>query len=358
MKKKLRKKNKKYINVHLYFTILVLADFLIIVLFAIGISNFLRSVVGIKLAVSPVVALIASCSGVAGGITLILSRIFLNPFRELSESMQRVEEGNFEIRLDTESRLYEVRKTYDSFNKMMEQLAVTEVIQKDFISNVSHEFKTPLSAIEGYAMLMQTAALSDEDKELYTEKILYNTRRLSDLVGNILLLSKFENQTLSVHSENFKLDEQIRQAVLSLETEWDKRAVEFELELEEVIYYGNESMLMHVWTNLIGNAIKFGPDGQTITIRLVEQEEKIVFTVEDQGPGIMTDVKHNIYEKFYQEDSSHKGDGNGLGLALVKKIVELNAGEVSVENIEPTGCRFIVVLPVKVDETVPLWKAN
>ena len=232
---------------------------------------------------------------------------------------------------------------YHNFNLMARQLGATETLQSDFISNVSHEFKTPINAIEGYAMLLQGAPAGEADQ--CVEKILLNTRRLSDLVGSILLLSKVQNHALPLKRNEYRLDEQIRQSILLLEPDWGKKESEFDVSLDEISICANEALMLHVWNNLIGNAIKFGPERGLIRMRLRRSAGKIVFTIEDSGPGIPVDEQTLIFGKFYQGDTSHKSEGNGLGLALVKRILLIENGEIAVENLPVCGCRFTVTLP-------------
>ena len=262
--------------------------------------------------------------------------------------MEQVADGDFSVQLETKSSAKEIQEIYSGFNMMTQELSATEVLQTDFVSNVSHEFKTPINAIEGYATLLQGSDSPDGDREVYVEKILYNTKRLSDLVGSILLLSKIENQSIPDKQTRFRLDEQIRQSILALEGAWTQKDVEFDVDLESLEYVGNEVLLRHVWDNLISNAIKFGPQGGLITLKLKKEVGKLVFTVEDEGPGLTDEAKKHIFDKFYQADSSHKQDGNGLGLALVKRILHISGGEISAENItDKGGCRFTVVLNSK-----------
>ena len=226
---------------------------------------------------------------------------------------------------------------------MAKELESTEIVQSDFVSNVSHEFKTPINAIEGYTTLLQGCeGLTPEEQE-YVEKILFNTKRLSTLVGNILLLSKLENQSIVTNKTNFRLDEQIRQSIVMLEPAWEAKSIEFDAELESIEYTGNESLLYHVWDNIISNAIKFSPENSEIKIRLSKSASNIVFTVEDEGPGISDTTKKHLFDKFYQEDTSHKSEGNGLGLALTSRILAICQGSIDAENIEG-GCRFTVTL--------------
>lgn len=229
---------------------------------------------------------------------------------------------------------------------MVKELAATETLQMDFVSNVSHEFKTPISAIDGYATLLQGNPHLTKEQTEYTDKIIYNVRRLSGLVSNILLLSKIENQAIPVRKEKFRLDEQIRQAILALETKWAEKEIDLEAELENISYIGNETLLMHVWLNLIDNAVKFSPRGGSIRIRLTASEQNILVSVRDHGCGISEPELKRIFEKFYQTDTAHKEEGNGLGLALAHRILLIHHGRIEVENCRTGGCRFLVILPV------------
>lgn len=294
----------------------------------------------------PSVVWLALISVVLGGaVTAVLGRWLFDPVKKLGKAMRQVAQGNFDVRLKTTSRFREIRDINANFNLMVQELGNTDTLQTDFVSNVSHEFKTPINAIEGYAMLLQSGEnLNLEEQSGYVDKILLNTRRLSNLVGNILLLSKVDNQAIAAKKNTFRLDEQIRHALLLLEAEWEKKEIELDVELEPVEYTGNEGMLLHVWSNLIGNAIKFDPQGGYLGLRLSKQEAKIIFSVSDNGPGIPEEAQKHIFARFYQTDSSRREEGNGLGLALVKQILETCNGCVTVENRPEGGCRFTVVL--------------
>ena len=230
---------------------------------------------------------------------------------------------------------------------MVSELNATETLQTDFISNVSHEFKTPISAIEGYASLLQEHQQSSEEQAEYIDKILFNTRRLSTLAGNILLLSKLDSQSIRPRRSRFRLDEQVRQCILALERRWTEKEVDFDVDLDSVDFTGYEGLLQHVWTNLIDNAVKFGPRGGLVQIRLVQETGSVLFTIDNEGPVISEKDKARIFNKFYQGDSSHESEGNGLGLALVRKIIAIHDGEVWLEDPASGGCRFAVRLPME-----------
>jgi len=277
-------------------------------------------------------------------LTTIMNYFFFRPVTRLSKAMKSVAKGEFGNTLETNSIIEEIKELYASYNLMTKELANTEMLQSDFVSNVSHEFKTPINAIEGYATLLQDGSLTEEEKNKYVHKILHNTRRVSDLVGNILLLSKVDNQAIQTKPVNYRLDEQIRQAILLLEEKWSSKGIDFDLELDEIEYYGNESIMLHVWTNIIDNAVKFSPDEGAIAITASCAGDSITVAVEDNGPGIPADKLNHIFDKFYQADSSHKEEGNGLGLALVKQILDVCGGRAQAENKPSGGCIFTVTL--------------
>lgn len=285
-------------------------------------------------------------SVVVGGVmTAVISRTFFNPIKNLRQAMDKVANGDFTIQLDTDkSSSGEIKELYAGFNLMINELRATEILQTDFISNVSHEIKTPINAIEGYSTLLQGCENLDDDQKGYVEKILFNTGRLSSLVSNILLLSKIENQSIQAKREVFSLDEQIRETIVALETAWEPKNIELDVELDSVKYNGNELMMRHVWSNLIGNAIKFTPENSTISIRLENRKDKFIFSVSDQGEGLSEEAQKHLFDKFYQADTSHKSEGNGLGLALVKQILDIDGGDIITENINGDGCRFTVTL--------------
>ena len=191
---------------------------------------------------------------------------------------------------------------------------------------------------------MQGCENLDDDQKEYVEKILFNTGRLSSLVSNILLISKIENQSIQAKREIFSLDEQIRETIVALETAWAPKSIDLDVELDSVKYNGNEIMMRHVWSNLIGNAIKFTPENSTVSIRLRNQKDKFIFRVTDQGEGLSDEAQKHLFDKFYQADTSHKSEGNGLGLALVKQILDIDGGDITAENVNGGGCRFTVTL--------------
>lgn len=340
------KPQKKIIKFSLLFkfTMLVMADIILVFVVFSGISMLLKWAFQYTADISLWVWLLILSIAIGSVVAIFIGRDFLSPINKLSEAMSKVAKGDFSVRLNDKSSYREIVNINTNFNLMTTELGATEVLQTDFVSNVSHEFKTPISAIEGYATLLQDSPDASPEQLEYIEKILVNTKRLSSLVGNILLLSKVDNQVIQSKSVKYRLDEQIRQSIIVLEPEWEAKDIEFDVEMESIEYTGAQELMIHVWNNLLGNAIKFDPVGGIVIIRLYREDSRIVFTIEDNGPGVSESAIKHIFDKFYQADSSHKVEGNGLGLALVKRILDICHGEIRVENIRPNGCRFTVEL--------------
>ncbi len=276
----------------------------------------------------------------------IIKRIVFIPIIKMSQATQEVAKGNFDIRVDENIKVKEIHDMAKNFNSMTSQLAGMEILRNDFISNVSHEFKTPLSAIEGYATLLQAKNITEEKKQFYASKIVYNTKRLSELTGNILQLTRLENQNIEITKNIFSLDEQIRQVILLYEQQWSNKNIDLHIHLDKIDYYGNEELLSQVWQNLIGNALKFTDNNGTIWIKMQKEVESIKIEITDDGIGMSEETMNRIFEKFYQGDTSHSIKGNGLGLTLVKKILDLHQGNIDVSSKFHEGSTFIVTLPI------------
>lgn len=278
-------------------------------------------------------------------IAIWVGKLIVQPVQNLGKAFDELSKGNFNVKLPENEKIMEIREMAQRFNAMTYDLSHIETLRSDFVANVSHEFKTPIAAIEGYATLLQNRRLPAEKHDRYVEKILENSRRLSSLSGNILLLSRLENQQIIPDQAEYRLDEQLRQCVLMLEEKWAKKQLNFDIALHREFYYGSQALLEQVWLNLLDNAIKHSPAGGCIRIKLRAQEGALCVSVADQGAGMSRDVQKHIFEKFYQADSSHKSEGNGLGLALVKRIIELCGGTVTVNSDPGHGAEFTVLLP-------------
>lgn len=338
-----QKKKQKLLNIRLLFILVSMAEILGTLAIA-GILSWLsKMILNRVIDIPDFIWLIVFSIIIGVTVSVVINIILLRPVVRLSKAMKQVAAGDFGIRLVSDSRIQEVRDSYESFNLMARELQATETLQTDFVANVSHEFKTPINAIEGYATLLQGGG-ENPQQQRYVERILLNTQRLSTLVGNILLLSKVSNHAIPIAHTTYRLDEQIRQAILLLEPRWSERNVEFDVDMEEVNWTGPENLMHHVWSNLIGNAIKFGPENGMIHVTLKQTEGRYVFTVDDEGPGVPAEERQRVFHKFYQLDSSHKQEGNGLGLALVKQIIDTCGGDIRIDETSSGGCRFIVEL--------------
>ena len=344
--KKKGKQTQKGLNLHLLFILVTFAEIIGTLVLATLLAWLSRYLFDRVIEVPTLIWLLFFSVTIGFPASVVVNILLLKPVVKLGRAMKQVADGDFSIQLQTGSRIQEVRAIYDSFNLMTRELQATETLQTDFVSNVSHEFKTPINAIEGYATLLQGDGENPHQAE-YIERILHNTHRLSALVGNILLLSKVNNHAIPVNVVTYRLDEQIRQALVLLEPAWTQRDTEFEADMEDLLWTGPESLMHHVWSNLIGNAIKFGPRGGLVRITLHRVEARYVFTIADNGLGIPEAEQQHIFNKFYQLDSSHKQEGNGLGLALCRQILQICGGDISVHNAPEGGCVFTVTLPAE-----------
>lgn len=340
-------RNKKIkLSLRTRMTLYVAAEQFTCLLIALGLAALLFYLTDIDSIFIIFLIALVFCLIIGAIVTIFFSKWFFNPIKKLRIAMGKVADGDFSVRLQTKSSSKEIQEVYSGFNLMAHELTSTEILQSDFVSNVSHEFKTPINAIEGYTTLLQGCDNLDEEHQQYVEKILFNTKRLSTLVGNILLLSKIENQAIQTHQSTFRLDEQIRQSIVALEPSWTKKDIELDVDLEDIVYTGSENLLHHVWNNLIGNAIKFNPQFGLLKVSLKKMDKNIVFTVTDSGPGLSEEAMKHLFDKFYQGDTARKEEGNGLGLALVKRILTIVDGEISAENLSGGGCTFTVRLKI------------
>ncbi|WMJ84620.1 HAMP domain-containing sensor histidine kinase [Oscillospiraceae bacterium LTW-04] len=293
----------------------------------------------------PLISFLFTAVMVGTMVSVLVGHKITQPIKRLSEALKEIARGNFNVRMSTAKWLPEGREMMRNFNVMAQELSSIETLRNDFVVNVSHEFKTPIAAIEGYATLLQNVSLTDADREEYSRLIIESTQKLSMLTSNILRLSKLENQEIVPSKLHFSLDEQLRQALLLLEGQWAKKAIELDIELMPVVFYGSEELLQQVWLNILGNAIKFTPHYGTVSVRLFERAEQVTVTVSDTGIGISPEIHPHIFEKFYQGDHTRAVEGNGLGLALAKRIVTLCGGDILVRSDIGEGACFTVTLP-------------
>ncbi len=278
-------------------------------------------------------------------ISALLSRWVLRPIEEMKRATNTIATGDFSVRVQEVKKNNPLAQLIKSFNKMTEDLGGIELFRQDFINNFSHEFKTPIVSIRGFARQLQRSDLTEQQRKEYTDIIMNEAERLTNMSSNVLLLSKFENQKIVSNRKEFYLDEQIRDCILLLEKQWSSKDINLNLELEEVKYITNEEMLSHVWINLLSNAIKFSGDNSEITVRCTADKQLVTVSISDQGIGIDKDTITHIFDKFYQGDSSRSIQGNGLGLSLTKRIIELCEGEINVISEKGKGTTFTVTLP-------------
>lgn len=275
-------------------------------------------------------------------------RYYSRPMHLLQHAAKKVADGDFSVRIPPQranGKKDEFEVIYEDFNAMVSELASVELLKRDFVSNVSHELKSPLAVIQTYATTLQSEELTDEERREYAEKIVGASRRLSVLVSNILQMSRLENQKVSPKKKPFNLSEQICRCALTFEPVWSEKNIAMDFDLDQnIILSTDEEMLDIVWNNLLSNALKFTAPGGAVFVRAHMQDGRVAVTVQDTGCGISPEAIRHIFDKFYQEDASRATEGNGLGLALVKQIIILLGGTIAVDSEAGTGSRFTVVL--------------
>lgn len=344
-------KKKFHSKLWLYFAVLVFATifvmFLLVIafwllLFKTGILSDNPLDRHIPIVVSSIVSLLLGAV-----IALFVGRLIIRPIQNISNAFDQLSCGNFDVKVPEDEKIAEIREMAKHFNAMTYDLSHIETLRSDFVVNVSHEFKTPIAAIEGYATLLQNEKLSPERYRHYVEKILDNSQKLSHLSSSILMLSKLENQETVPQYKEYRLDEQLRKSILGLENKWTEKNIEFDMDLPKQMYYGSEQLLDQVWSNILDNAIKHSPQDGVIHVSINRTETRLFVCISDHGDGMDEEVQKHIFEKFYQGDSSRKAEGNGLGLALVKRIIDLCRGEIMVQSTPGKGTTFQVALPIQ-----------
>lgn len=274
---------------------------------------------------------------------------YQKPIERFSEAARKVASGDFSVYLapgHTADKMTHLDVLFMDFNKMVEELGSIETLKTDFFSNVSHEIKTPLAVIQNNAQLLKTEGLEEEKRREYTETILHATRRLSNLITNMLKLNKLEKQTIKPVPQQYDLCAQLCECALQFEDVWERKGIEFEADIEErTVIEADEGLLELVWTNLLSNAMKFTPSGGMVKLSQASDVAQITVTVADNGCGMDEQTKKKIFDKFYQGDTSHSTEGNGLGLALVERILQLSDGSIEVSSAPGEGTVFTVRLP-------------
>lgn len=276
--------------------------------------------------------------------------IIMRPVRRVCQAAQQVAAGDFSVRLSPmrrDGKKDEFEVLFEDFNTMAEELSSTEMLKNDFVSNVSHELKTPLAVIQNYATILQSDDLSEAERKEYSQRIGEAAGRLSTLVTNILQVNRLENQKIKPACKPFNLSEALSRCILNYDTLLEEKDIDLEVDLDQdLILNSDENLLDMVWNNLLSNAVKFTPEGGTIRIQMYQVDSAAEVTVADNGCGMDQETMRHIFDKFYQGDTSHATQGNGLGLALTKRIVDLLGGAISVESTPGEGSVFMVRFPL------------
>jgi signal transduction histidine kinase len=293
----------------------------------------------------PIFALLVISVVVGTVVSFMISRFPLKPLRRVIDATNRLAAGDFSVRLHLPGPS-SFSDLANSFNRMAEELGSTEMLRSDFVDNFSHEFKTPIVSIKGFAEELKHDDLTPEQRQEYLDIIIHESARLSQLATNVLNLSRVEKQTILASRTRFDLTEQVRRCVLLFENKWEQRRLNLNVELDEVTLEGDEELLSQVWLNLIDNAVKFTPEGGCVDIRLQKKERAAVFSIRDDGYGISQEAQRHIFDKFYQGDISHAVSGNGLGLSIARRVVTLHGGDVRCQSEEGAGTEFTVELPL------------
>ncbi len=285
------------------------------------------------------------CAAIVSAFSYLMVKRMFRSLEQMNQAAQKIAKGDYSVHVNYSGHVTELENTIQSFNKMVQELNSVEMIRSDFIANVSHEFKTPLASITGYVTLLQDPELTEEERGEYIQKTFFNIEKLNDLTENILRLSKLENQTYLDPPISFRLDEQIREAIVLLEPKWSRKKMELDLDLMEMTYFGQKALLFQVWMNLISNAIKFSDQNGSISVKLKETNHHVQIFVGDEGIGMNQETMGHIFDKFYQGDTSRRSQGNGLGLTLCKEILERCGGKILVTSEPGEGTVFMVQLP-------------
>ena len=276
----------------------------------------------------------------------VLYRRRLKEITTLSDSISTVAKGDYNTRIDC-SKGGQMTPIYEDFNKMCAELASVQILRNDFINSYSHEFKTPIASINGFASLLLEKKMSDEERRQYLGIIVEESSRLSKLASNTILLSKISAQQIVTDTETYDLSEQIRQCSIILSKSWLDKKIAFSGEFPPAMFTGNKELMQHLWLNILGNAIKYTPTGGKIVVEVIPQDASITVQIDDTGEGMSKKTLGHLFEPYFQGDASHASQGLGLGLSIAKRIVELCDGSITAQSELGAGSRFIITLPVK-----------
>ena len=319
-----------------------------LLLFLLMRSKYLPKLLNAQTSGMEMLLFMAIVSAIVGALlSLLTSRIPLAPVNRIINRMNRLSKGDFSVRLSFGKLLERhptVRELTESFNTLATELESTEMLRSDFVDNFSHEFKTPIVSIAGFAKLLRRGRLTDGQRDEYLAVIEEESLRLASLATNVLQLTRVENQTILTDVTEYNLSEQLRSCVLLLEDKWTKKELGFELAFSEHTVRASEELLKQVWINILDNAVKFADAGSDIRIDIASAAETLAVTVTNVGPEIPQQAREKLFRKFYQADESHAGYGSGVGLAVVKRIVDLHGGTVTADSADGRTA-FTVTLP-------------
>ena len=269
------------------------------------------------------------------------------PIKQITTALNKITSGDFDVRLKSSAVAPNFSKIMETINTMTKELSGVETLRNDFISNVSHEMKTPLAVIGNYATLLQDPDLPEEKRIEYSKNIAQSSGHLAELITNILKLNKLENQQIFPKTKPYNVSEQLCECLLGFEKIWEDKNIEISTEIDEDIFIDADSELLAlVWNNILSNAFKFTDDGGSVCVSLKKDKNTAIVTVTDTGCGMTAETGSRIFEKFYQGDTSHATHGNGLGLTLVKRIIDITNGEISVSSILNEGSTFTIKIPM------------
>ena len=289
-------------------------------------------------------------AGMLGFLTLVLVPMITVLYRRrarevvtLSEAIRKVAAGDYSTRI-TEYKRAQIKPIYEDFNKMCAELESVKLLRNDFINSYSHEFKTPIASINGFASLVLEKDLPEEEQKEYLKIIVDESSRLSNLATSTILLSKLTAQSIVTDIEEYDLGEQLRECSIILSGKWLQKNMEFDVSLDHVMYSGNKEMMQHLWINLLDNAVKYTPEGGKVTVSVSEENGYAIVKIADTGEGMSKEVRDHLFDPYFQGDSSHSRQGLGLGLSIVKRIVELCKGTITVRSKVGEGSIFTVIL--------------
>ena len=274
----------------------------------------------------------------------LISKALLRKVNHLVDGIHMVANGNYQVRLD-DKKAAPLTEIVQNFNKMTEELQSVQTLRNDFINDFSHEFKTPITSINGFANLLLDTDVSEKERKEYLQIIADESKRLATLAEQTMMMSRLDSQVSIPDKEWYSLDQQLKQNIILLSNQWEAKKISMDIDIDRVPYFGNAQLMSHIWINLLNNAIKFTPEGGTISVSLKQKDHLLFVKISDTGCGMTQEEINYIFNKYYQADSSHTTKGMGLGLSIAHRIVELCEGHIEVSSKKGEGSTFTIILP-------------